>query len=83
MQFLALILVFLFTISCAKHPAQATQEPVANAEAEEEHLIAGFIGVVENRATGQVQSEIGWAVCEKVESNDKGANSERRNWSGS
>lgn len=28
-------------------------------------LIAGFIGVVENQATGQLEPEIGWAVCKK------------------
>ncbi|HKY72985.1 MAG TPA: DUF4419 domain-containing protein [Nitrospira sp.] len=42
-------------------------------------LIAGFIGVAENRETGQVQPEIGWAVCEKVESNLKGGNPHARN----
>src|SRR5262245_49395454 len=37
MHSLALILAFLFTISCStKHPAQATQETMAHADAEEE-----------------------------------------------
>jgi hypothetical protein len=35
----ALIFALLFTISCvAKHSAQATQEPMSQSEAEEEHM---------------------------------------------
>ncbi|HSE57656.1 MAG TPA: hypothetical protein VLA99_03060 [Nitrospiraceae bacterium] len=38
MHFLALILAFLFTLSCSvKHPSQATQEPMTHADAAEEH----------------------------------------------
>jgi hypothetical protein len=35
-------------------------------------LIAGFIGVLENQATGHVEPDIGWAVCQKLESKDSG-----------
>lgn len=38
MHFLALILTFLFALSCSvKHPAPATQGPMTHADAEEEH----------------------------------------------
>jgi hypothetical protein len=45
-------------------------------------LIAGFIGVLENQATGQVEPDIGWAVCQKLESKDSGGDvkSNRQKW---
>lgn len=34
-------------------------------EKQDLELIAGFMGVAENQTTGQVEPEIGWAVCKK------------------
>jgi hypothetical protein len=39
-------------------------------------LVAGFIGVVEDETTGEVQPEIGWAITENVKgSKEKGQGS--------